>query len=126
MPKIHKVRMHAWVNFADFESINISIFGETVPENILEPGPTKRVKVNDNFDVIDRNKNFWDDGPTLRLTQESAQDLVNNLWDAGIRPIAAKGSSGQLEAVERHLKDMRHIAFDKMTISLPEDKNGKS
>lgn len=50
--------------------------------------------------------------PFLRLSEEDAQRLVNALWDAGVRPSRAKGSAGQLDAVNRHLEDMRKLVFD--------------
>jgi hypothetical protein len=45
------------------------------------------------------------------LTAEAAQELMESLWNAGIRPSQAAGSVGQLGAVEAHLRDMRHLAF---------------
>ena len=37
--------------------------------------------------------------------------LADDLWGLGIRPSMAKGSAGQLEAVNKHLQDMRYMAF---------------
>ena len=51
------------------------------------------------------------------LTGEQAQVLADSLWDANIRPNGAKGSAGQLVAVEKHLLDMRTIAFHKLEIA---------
>jgi hypothetical protein len=48
----------------------------------------------------------------LRLSEEAAQQLMEELWHAGVRPAAAAGSIGQLAAVEAHLRDMRHLAFN--------------
>lgn len=45
------------------------------------------------------------------LTIQQAQELMNSLWEAGIQPVQAKGSVGQLAAVQHHLDDMRSIAF---------------
>jgi len=42
---------------------------------------------------------------------EVAQMLADGLWDARIRPAGARGSAGQLTAVQYHLEDMRKIAF---------------
>lgn len=50
-------------------------------------------------------------GIGLPIPTEAAQQLVNSLWEVGIRPSAAKGSAGQLSAVQYHLEDMRKIAF---------------
>lgn len=50
--------------------------------------------------------------PVLSLEHSEAQRLMDSLWDAGIRPIAAKGSAGQLEATKYHLEDMRKLVFN--------------
>lgn len=47
--------------------------------------------------------------PTFRMDQEAAQDLLNDLWHAGLRPSDGTGSTGQLAATENHLKDMQEI-----------------
>ena len=49
--------------------------------------------------------------PTVQLTMESAQALMDELWFCGIRPAEAKGSAGELKAVEYHLEDMRRLVF---------------
>ena len=49
--------------------------------------------------------------PTWRLTDEAAQELMDALWAAGLRPVEGRGSAGQLAAVQAHLEDMRKLAF---------------
>ena len=46
---------------------------------------------------------------TMRL--EEAQTLMDQMYEAGIRPTAGAGSVGQLSAVQAHLDDMRKLAF---------------
>jgi hypothetical protein len=41
------------------------------------------------------------------LPYELAQQLMEQLWNAGVRPAAAMGSVGQLQATEKHLEDLR-------------------
>lgn len=48
--------------------------------------------------------------PTMRLQEEEAQRLMDELWSVGLRPAGGKGSAGQLAATERHLEDMRRVA----------------
>lgn len=50
-------------------------------------------------------------GPTLSLTQAAAQQMVDELWRCGVRPSNGTGSAGSLAATEKHLADMRAIAF---------------
>jgi hypothetical protein len=57
--------------------------------------------------------------PTFRLYHDEAQELMDRLWACGLRPTQGKQSTGQLEAVERHLADMRAIAFTKLEIDQP-------
>ncbi len=56
---------------------------------------------------------------TLRLEEHFAQKLMDELWDCGIRPTQGKGSAGQLEAVQRHLGDMRAIVAQTVKVDLP-------
>lgn len=49
--------------------------------------------------------------PVLRIDKSEAQTLMDDLWIAGIRPTEGSGSAGSLRATEKHLEDMRKIAF---------------
>jgi len=55
--------------------------------------------------------------PFLRLEIEAAQQFMDELWRVGLRPTEGTGSAGSLKATERHLADMRTIAFKKLNIS---------
>ena len=49
--------------------------------------------------------------PVLSMNEKAAQELMDALWDVGLRPTEGSGSAGSLAATERHLKDMRAIAM---------------
>jgi hypothetical protein len=49
--------------------------------------------------------------PFMRLAQEEAQRLMDELWNCGVRPSEGAGSAGALAATERHLEDMRSLVF---------------
>lgn len=49
--------------------------------------------------------------PTLRISPDAAQALMDSLWQCGLRPTEGSGSAGSLAATERHLADMRGIAI---------------
>jgi len=49
--------------------------------------------------------------PFLSLEPEAAQNLMDELWNAGLRPTEGTGSAGSLAATERHLADMRALVF---------------
>jgi hypothetical protein len=57
--------------------------------------------------------------PTFRLAREEAQHLMDRLWDIGLRPTQARASAGQAEAVQRHLEDMRVLAFSALEVTKP-------
>ena len=59
------------------------------------------------------------DNPTLRLQIEDAQQLIDTLWSAGLRPTQGKQSEGVTAAQEKHLQDMRTIAFAKLKVDRP-------
>lgn len=49
--------------------------------------------------------------PMLRLGIQEAQQLIDELWQCGLRPTEGTGSAGSLAATERHLADMQKIAL---------------
>jgi hypothetical protein len=49
--------------------------------------------------------------PAITLNPNQAQELIDSLWQAGLRPTEGTGSAGSLKATENHLADMRKIAF---------------
>jgi hypothetical protein len=51
--------------------------------------------------------------PAFRINAKEAQDLMDELWQCGLRPSEGTGSAGALSATERHLQDMRTLVFDK-------------
>ena len=53
---------------------------------------------------------------TFKISMDHAQSLMDDLWNAGLRPTSGAGSAGSLRATENHLKDMRDIVFSKLKI----------
>jgi hypothetical protein len=49
--------------------------------------------------------------PLMEVDLTSAQQLMDELWHCGLRPSEGTGSAGSLAATERHLADMRTVAF---------------
>lgn len=49
--------------------------------------------------------------PSLSLDHETAQTLMDDLWNCGLRPTEGSGSAGALSATQRHLEDMRTLVF---------------
>jgi hypothetical protein len=49
--------------------------------------------------------------PSWDMTSIDAQNLIDALWEAGLRPHDGSGSGAQVEALKAHLSDMRAIVF---------------
>jgi len=49
--------------------------------------------------------------PLFKLTPSMAQELIDDLWQCGVRPSEGSGSAGQLAAVQKHLEDMRSLVW---------------
>lgn len=60
--------------------------------------------------------------PAMALEQEEAQELMDELWRCGLRPTEGSGSAGSLAATEKHLADMRKIAFHFIDTTTPDSK----
>lgn len=56
----------------------------------------------------------------LQITPEQAQELMNSLWDAGLRPDKAKLKKLQVGALENHLSDMQKLSFQELLPMLRE------
>ena len=88
---------------------------------ILDFDPlTRKAAVATNFvmEEVDASGGF-DIGKTSSMDIEGAQLLMDELWDCGLRPTEGAGSAGQLTSVQRHLEDMRAIAFNKSGVEAP-------
>ncbi len=55
--------------------------------------------------------------PLMSVPQESAQQLMDELWNAGLRPTEGTGSSGALAATQKHLEDMKAVAWHALKIT---------
>lgn len=49
--------------------------------------------------------------PTIRMSLDQAQRLMDELWNCGLRPSEGTGSAGALAATQKHLEDMQAIAI---------------
>lgn len=49
--------------------------------------------------------------PTFSIMPNEAQQLMDALWDCGLRPSEGSGSAGAMKATQNHLQDMRKLVF---------------
>lgn len=75
-------------------------------------GETRRYAVAEPVTMRTLEEGAYLTEPTLRLTEAAAQQLMDNLWQCGLRPSEGSGSAGSLKATEKHLEDMRRLVFD--------------
>lgn len=75
--------------------------------DIAEPIQLRRIPINTTAD------------PFLELHPDTAQKLMDQLWQCGLRPTEGTGSAGAMAAVQKHLEDMRTLVF-KPTITKSE------
>lgn len=63
--------------------------------------------------------------PSCSLSKDAAQELMDNLWQCGLRPSEGSGSAGALAATQKHLDDMRRVSFDLLdkVLNLPTIEN---
>ena len=99
--------------FFDHAPIEITVFDEK-EKAIAEPLIMR--KVNEFSEVL----------PMLKLRDDQAQVLMDDLWNCGIRPTEGMGSAGSLAATDRHLQDMRTLVFkEKSACKYPDLFKGK-
>ena len=55
----------------------------------------------------------------LKLTAHEVQILMDSLWEAGARPSTAVADIAHEKATEKHLNDMRAIAFHGLKMEVP-------
>jgi hypothetical protein len=55
--------------------------------------------------------------PMMEMRPCEVQQLMDELWRIGFRPTEGTGSAGSLAATERHLADMRKLAFHALKVS---------
>jgi len=49
--------------------------------------------------------------PTISLSNEAAQSLMDALWEAGVKPSGGEGHTAHIRALNAHLEDMRRLVF---------------
>ena len=93
---------------------------EILAQKALWSGDIELLIKNDNAVVKDIIFEPVEEGiytyPSLTISSHMAQQLMDELWVAGLRPSEGTGSAGSLAATQKHLEDMRNIAFGQLNI----------
>lgn len=53
---------------------------------------------------------------TATIEDGNAQQLMDDLWAAGLRPTEGSGSAGALAATQEHVADLRKVLFHQLGI----------
>jgi hypothetical protein len=69
--------------------------------------------------LVESDQDGVDAPAFLTLSAEMGQQLMDQLWDCGLRPSEGAGSAGQMASVQAHLADMRAIAANRLGLELP-------
>ena len=78
----------------------------------LVPGDKRARIASITYEDIDEESPAMWPAPAFVMTREHAQELMDSLYNCGIRPSDAGESVGALSATKFHLEDMRKIVFD--------------
>lgn len=76
----------------------------------------KQLYVAKKLELQQQDKQLAPIEPFLHIDSHEAQQLMDDLWDCGLRPSEGSGSAGQLRATQEHLSDMKTIAFHSLKI----------
>lgn len=93
-----------------FDEIDVFLFRHSDAGRRMQP-------VSIEWAVVERGAAVSAD---MVLGAERAQQLMDDLWDAGLRPTQGRQSEGVTQAQGRHLEDMRTIAFRSINVEKPE------
>lgn len=82
-------------------------FGQTVSIYMVQETPT-HVSVAQPIQMMSVPKEDVSTFPALMsMSMGMAQELMDSLWQAGLRPSEGTGSAGALKATQDHIKDLR-------------------
>ncbi len=79
------------------------------------PTPHKRIVTAVEFTDSELDEGYCAD-PSFRIKREEAQQIINELWRIGFRPKNGNGAVAHTEALDKHLQDLRTIAFHALKI----------
>jgi hypothetical protein len=57
--------------------------------------------------------------PLVRLPEEAAKQLAEDLWDAGVRPSQAKSRQDEINALQAHIADLQKLVFSMQDERIP-------
>jgi hypothetical protein len=87
----------------------VSFYGDAVDDRGIPVGRITTLEVEE----LTEDDMFKASVPLFDISNDAAQKLFDQLYDLGFRQTDV-GTAGHLKATEKHLEDMRKIAFDQL------------
>lgn len=87
--------------------------------HLYQQMPDGSVNVVTRFEITRHEPGVIPPDASISLSIPEAQSLMDQLWDCGLRPTEGTGSAGALAATQKHLDDMRALAFARMEVPKP-------
>ncbi len=76
----------------------------------------RRMVMRGEITVTDYEPGSYISEPTLTFTEDEAQQIMNELWNTGLRPKNGAGAVAHTESLQAHLEDLRTVAFHALKI----------
>ena len=95
-----------------------SIYRQSVDLVLFQDMPSGSHVGRSNIEMIPHEKGHTIVEPTLSLSEDDAQNIMNEFWRIGIRPQDGNGAVAHTEAIQGHLSDMRKIVASKLKVDL--------
>lgn len=89
-------------NFA-FDGVQLYIY-QKYPD-----GTRFRVKNIDMEQVTETVASTYQDNGLIQIDPTAAQELMDDLWQCGVRPTEGTGSAGQAQAMQKHISDLEKV-----------------
>lgn len=97
-----------WSAYRQYRSV--ALFGyekhDAVHDAVLQP-------VSFNTVLVDTTIAQLADEPSMQLSIESVQALMDELWSIGIRPSGRPDPQPQIEAMQAHIRDLQRLVFER-------------
>jgi len=71
------------------------------------------------FQIVTPEAECREQQSTFFLGEDTVQGIMDALWQEGVRPSRGVSSTGQLEAANKHLEDMRRLVAHYSKAKLP-------
>lgn len=119
------MRFRATREFLFCDGITLRLFSKFNVNAKATPNNDFAIALPVEFKTLTEEERGMEVPPWLTLPVHVAQELMDELWHCGLRPTEGTGSAGSLAATQRHLEDMKTVAFHALKIGTPGKEPGR-